>query len=120
MRRRKHALPRSTTVKLAGENGLNQVCRNPCNSGRLLFSIPLQSVATVLKAFVSGDFSFGLPDQARWHACFQPFPSSITTDTGFPDGAIVKNRYPVAAMDDLAAKVRAAGISRSAWGRCQR
>jgi D-alanyl-D-alanine carboxypeptidase/D-alanyl-D-alanine-endopeptidase (penicillin-binding protein 4) len=61
----------------------------------------------------SGDFSFGLREQADGTLAFNSLPEvdHNSTYTGFPGGAPVRNSDPLAALDALAAEVRAAGIS---------
>ena len=60
----------------------------------------------------SGDFSFGLRDQADGTLAFNSLPEldHNYADTGIPGGALVKGGDPLAALDDLAAQVKAAGI----------
>ena len=60
----------------------------------------------------SGDFSFGLREQADGTLAFNNLPEvdHNSTYTGFPGGAFVKNSNPLAALDALAAQVKAAGI----------
>lgn len=60
----------------------------------------------------SGDFSFGLREQADGTLAFNSLPEvdHNSTYTGFPGGAIVRDSDPLAALDALAAGVRAAGI----------
>ncbi|GAU86330.1 D-alanyl-D-alanine carboxypeptidase/D-alanyl-D-alanine-endopeptidase [Bosea sp. BIWAKO-01] len=60
----------------------------------------------------SGDFSFGLREQPDGRLGFTSLPEvdHNTTYTGFPGGAYVKNSDPLAALDALAAQVKAAGI----------
>ena len=60
----------------------------------------------------SGDFSFGLRDQPDGTLAFNSFPEidHNYADTGFPGTAIVKGSNPLAALDELAGKVKAAGI----------
>ncbi|MDU0342357.1 D-alanyl-D-alanine carboxypeptidase/D-alanyl-D-alanine endopeptidase [Bosea rubneri] len=60
----------------------------------------------------SGDFSFGLREQPNGKLGFNSLPEvdHNTTYTGFPGGAYVRNSDPLAALDALAAQVKAAGI----------
>jgi D-alanyl-D-alanine carboxypeptidase/D-alanyl-D-alanine-endopeptidase (penicillin-binding protein 4) len=60
----------------------------------------------------SGDFSFGLREQPNGRLGFNSLPEvdHNTTYTGFPGGAYVENSTPLAALDALAAQVKAAGI----------
>lgn len=60
----------------------------------------------------SGDFSFGLREQKNGKLGFNSLPEvdHNTTYTGFPGGAYVENSDPLAALDALAAQVKAAGI----------
>lgn len=60
----------------------------------------------------SGDFSFGLREQPNGKLGFNNLPEvdHNTTYTGFPGGAYVANSTPLAALDALAAQVKAAGI----------
>ena len=61
----------------------------------------------------SGDFSFGLRDQPDGTLAFNSFPEidHNYADTGFAGAAIVKGSDPLAALDQLAADVRKAGIT---------
>ena len=61
----------------------------------------------------SGDFSFGLRDQPDGTLAFNSFPEidHNYADTGFAGAAIVKDSDPLAALDQLAADVRKAGIT---------
>jgi D-alanyl-D-alanine carboxypeptidase/D-alanyl-D-alanine-endopeptidase (penicillin-binding protein 4) len=60
----------------------------------------------------SGDFSFGLRDRADGSLAFNSLPEldHNYADTGIPGGALVKGGDPLAALDDLAAQVKSAGI----------
>ena len=60
----------------------------------------------------SGDFSFGLREQPDGTLAFNSLPEvdHNSTYTGFPGGAHVKNSNPLAALDALAAQVKAAGV----------
>lgn len=60
----------------------------------------------------SGDFSFGLREQPDGKLGFNSLPDvdHNTTSTGFPGGAYVRNSEPLAALDALAAQIKAAGI----------
>jgi D-alanyl-D-alanine carboxypeptidase/D-alanyl-D-alanine-endopeptidase (penicillin-binding protein 4) len=62
----------------------------------------------------SGDFSFGLRDRPDGTLTFNSFPQidHNYADTGFPGPALVPNSHPLSALDELARKVRAAGIRR--------
>ena len=62
----------------------------------------------------SGDFSFGLRDRSDGTMAFNSFPQidHNYADTGFPGTALVPDSHPLAALDELAGKVRAAGIRR--------
>lgn len=61
----------------------------------------------------SGDFNFGLRTQPDGTLAFNSLPEvdHNTTYTGFPGGAYVKGSHPLAALDALAAQVKAAGIA---------
>ena len=61
----------------------------------------------------SGDFSFGLRDQPDGTLAFNSFPEidHNYADTGFAGATIVKGSDPLAALDQLAADVRKAGIT---------
>jgi D-alanyl-D-alanine carboxypeptidase/D-alanyl-D-alanine-endopeptidase (penicillin-binding protein 4) len=61
----------------------------------------------------SGDFSFGLRDQPDGTLAFNSFPEidHNYADTGFPGASVVKGSDPLAALDQLAAGVRGAGIT---------
>ena len=61
----------------------------------------------------SGDFNFGLRTQPDGTLGFNSLPAldHNSTYTGFPGGAYVKNSHPLAALDALAAQVKAAGIA---------
>lgn len=60
----------------------------------------------------SGDFSFGLREQADGTLGFNSLPEvdHNSTYTGFPGGAFVKDSDPLRALDSLAAQVKAAGL----------
>lgn len=60
----------------------------------------------------SGDFSFGLREQADGTLAFNSLPEvdHNSTYTGFPGGAPIRNSDPLAALDALAAQVKASGI----------
>jgi D-alanyl-D-alanine carboxypeptidase/D-alanyl-D-alanine-endopeptidase (penicillin-binding protein 4) len=60
----------------------------------------------------AGDFSFGLREQPDGTMAFNNVPEidHNSADTGFPGGALIPNSNPLAALDELAAQVRAAGI----------
>ena len=60
----------------------------------------------------SGDFNFGLRNQPDGTLGFNSLPAvdHNSTYTGFPGGAYVKDSNPLAALDALAAQVKAAGI----------
>ena len=60
----------------------------------------------------SGDFSFGLREQADGTLAFNSLPEvdHNSTYTGFPGGAHIKNSNPLAALDALAVQVKAAGV----------
>jgi D-alanyl-D-alanine carboxypeptidase/D-alanyl-D-alanine-endopeptidase (penicillin-binding protein 4) len=60
----------------------------------------------------AGDFSFGLRDQPDGTLAFNSAPEidHNYADTGLPGPAILRNSDPLAALDELAAQVRAAGI----------
>jgi len=60
----------------------------------------------------SGDFSFGLREQADGTLAFNSLPEvdHNSTYTGFPGGAPVRNSDPLAALDALAAQVKASGV----------
>ena len=60
----------------------------------------------------SGDFSFGLREQADGTLAFNSLPEvdHNSTYTGFPGGAHIKNSNPLSALDALATQVKAAGI----------
>jgi serine-type D-Ala-D-Ala carboxypeptidase/endopeptidase (penicillin-binding protein 4) len=60
----------------------------------------------------SGDFNFGLRSQPDGTLAFNSLPEvdHNTTSTGFAGGAYVKDSNPLAALDALAAQVKAAGI----------
>ena len=62
----------------------------------------------------SGDFSFGLRDRPNGTLAFNSFPQidHNYADTGFAGAALVPNSHPLAALDELAKQVRAAGIRR--------
>ena len=62
----------------------------------------------------SGDFSFGLREQPDGTLGFNNFPEidHNYADTGFAGPTIVKGSNPLAALDELAGKVKAAGIKR--------
>jgi serine-type D-Ala-D-Ala carboxypeptidase/endopeptidase (penicillin-binding protein 4) len=62
----------------------------------------------------SGDFSFGLRDRPDGTLAFNSFPQidHNYADTGFAGAALVPDSHPLAALDELARKVRAAGILR--------
>jgi D-alanyl-D-alanine carboxypeptidase/D-alanyl-D-alanine-endopeptidase (penicillin-binding protein 4) len=65
-----------------------------------------------LALVASGDFSFGLREQPDGTLAFNSLPDldHNYADTGFPGGAVVKGSNPLAALDELAGKVPAAGI----------
>ncbi len=65
-----------------------------------------------LTLVASGDFSFGLREEADGTLAFNSLPEvdHNSTYTGFPGGAPVRNSDPLAALDALAAQVKAAGI----------
>ncbi|CAI8761171.1 D-alanyl-D-alanine carboxypeptidase/D-alanyl-D-alanine endopeptidase [Methylocaldum szegediense] len=60
----------------------------------------------------TGDFSFGLRDRPDDTLAFNSAPEidHNYADTGLPGPAILKDSDPLAALDELAAQVRAAGI----------
>lgn len=60
----------------------------------------------------AGDFSFGLRDQPDGTLAFNSAPEidHNYADTGLPGPAILKDSDPLAALNELAAQVRAAGI----------
>lgn len=60
----------------------------------------------------SGDFSFGLRDRPDGTLAFNSFPQldHNYADTGFPGAALVPASRPLSALDELARKIRAAGI----------
>jgi D-alanyl-D-alanine carboxypeptidase/D-alanyl-D-alanine-endopeptidase (penicillin-binding protein 4) len=62
----------------------------------------------------SGDFSFGLRDRPDGTLAFNSFPEidHNYADTGFPGPTILKDSHPLAALDELAAKIRASGLRR--------
>jgi D-alanyl-D-alanine carboxypeptidase/D-alanyl-D-alanine-endopeptidase (penicillin-binding protein 4) len=62
----------------------------------------------------SGDFSFGLRDRPDGTLGFNSFPEidHNYADTGFAGPALLNDSRPLAALDELAAKVRASGIRR--------
>src|SRR2546430_5664204 len=84
------------------------------------FRTPVYRIGTVnggiltgnLFLVASGDFSFGLRDQPDDTLAFNNLPEldHNYADTGFPGGAVVKSSDPLAALNDLAANVRAAGV----------
>jgi len=84
------------------------------------FRTPVYAVGAVedgvlagdLVLVASGDFSFGLREQADGTLAFNSLPEvdHNSTYTGFPGGAPVKNSDPLAALDALAEQVRAAGV----------
>ena len=61
----------------------------------------------------SGDFSFGLRDQPDGTLGYNSLPEvdHNSTYTGFAGGANIKGSDPLAALDALAAQVKAAGIT---------
>jgi len=64
----------------------------------------------------SGDFSFGLRERPDGSMAFNSFPEidHNYADAGFPGAALLKDSDPLAALNELARKVRAAGIRRVA------
>src|SRR5262245_38970497 len=60
----------------------------------------------------AGDFSFGLREGPDGTMGFNSIPEldHNYADTGFAGGAVVANSNPLAALEELAAQVRAAGI----------
>ncbi len=62
----------------------------------------------------SGDFSFGLRDRPDGTLAFNSLPQidHNYAFTGFPGAALVPNSDPLRVLDELARKVRAAGITR--------
>jgi D-Ala-D-Ala carboxypeptidase 3 (S13) family len=62
----------------------------------------------------SGDFSFGLRDQPDGTLAYNNFPviDHNYADTGAPGPTLLPNSHPLAALDELAAQVRATGIRR--------
>nr|RNJ64985.1 MAG: D-alanyl-D-alanine carboxypeptidase/D-alanyl-D-alanine-endopeptidase [Leptolyngbya sp. IPPAS B-1204] len=60
----------------------------------------------------SGDFSFGLRDQADGTLAFNSLPEvdHNYADTGLPGPVLLKDSDPLAALNQLAAQVQAAGI----------
>lgn len=84
------------------------------------FRTPVYRLGTVkdgvldgdLVLVASGDFSFGLREQPDGTLGYNSLPEvdHNSTYTGFPGGAYVRNSNPLAALDSLAAQVKAAGI----------
>jgi D-alanyl-D-alanine carboxypeptidase/D-alanyl-D-alanine-endopeptidase (penicillin-binding protein 4) len=76
------------------------------------FRTPVYSMNGNLILVASGDFSMGLRDKPNGTLAFNSFPEidHNYADTGLPGPALLKGSDPLAALNALAAQVRASGV----------